>query len=64
MTHGVGNRILYFSPVFLSGRVISTVSEYSFMTYSSKDTSKSILNTTFDPISKPTHHLVSHNTQS
>ena len=32
MTHGVENRILYFSPLFMSGGVISTLSEYSFMT--------------------------------
>ena len=64
MPHDDGNCIVYFSPEFLSGGVISTFSEYSFMTYSSKNTPESILNTTFDPISKPTHHLVSHNTQS
>ena len=64
MTHSVGNRILYFSPLLLSGGVISTLSKYSFMTLSSKNIPKSILNRTFDPILKPTHHLVSHNTQS
>ena len=64
MSYGVGNRILYFSPVFLSGRVISTFSKYSFMTLSSKNIPKTILNTTFDLTSKPAHHLVSLNTQN
>ena len=57
MTHGIGNHLACFSPEFLSGRASS-------MSKAPKIFLKLILNTTYDPISKPIHHLVSHNTQS
>ena len=54
----------YCPRVFAITEEISTSYVSSFINFSFKMIPQIELNTTFDPAAKPTHHLVSHNTQS